>query len=211
MVIVFLLYMILTWIALFFRMFFKATYTMSPQLVARVSQADSVCLARMMQNAAPHVHMTAYEAFLLTSKNPTLLMSYKWHSTEPFAHIDRASLQCEWTPKKIAPPPPVVPVVADVPAVPEVPAVVLPAVPSVPSLQPIQLERQTTVQLPEEPVAKPFEAIVEIPVEELPYWDEKPPERLWVPAVIKEKHENEKLENEKAKTRTRRKASKGTK
>jgi hypothetical protein len=160
MVIVFLLYMILTWIALFFRMFFKATYTMSPQLVARVSQADSVCLSRMMQNAAPHVHMTAYEAFLLTSKNPTLLMSYKWHSTESFAHIDRASLQCEWTPKKIAPPA-LVPAeaVAKAPAVPIVPDVVPDvvveapvAVPEVPLPAPTTLERSTA-----EPTSEPEE------------------------------------------------------
>jgi hypothetical protein len=96
MLLVFLLYMILTWIALFVRMFLRPTYTMSPQLVSRITQAEPTCLARVMQNVSLQTaNLTAHEAFLLVSRNPTLLQSYKWHSTDSFAYISHASLQCE--------------------------------------------------------------------------------------------------------------------
>lgn len=77
-----------------------------------------------------------------------------------------------------------VPIVSDTPSVPQPPLQPI-------KLEPIKLERQTTTELPETP-KEPFEAIVQIPVEELPYLDEKPPEGLWMPAAIVEKHEAEK-------------------
>ena len=81
--------------------------------------------------------------------------------------------------------------VSDTPSVPQ-PPLQHPLQPI--KLEPIKLERQTTTELPETP-KEPFEAIVQIPVEELPYVDEKPPEGLeglWMPAAIVEKHEAEK-------------------